>query len=466
MAREQGKRARSNGANGKRRQNGTGTIERRGDRWLARWTVRNPQGAIVRRSETIRPNEELDSGIPHPVGSVDWARARLRVLTEGNALLTQERELKKTAERLAGVKAELARIEDEKPALALADGFEAYRASRERPDTGAATMDMYESQYTRLVRWVAANAPEVVEMRHLTRATAERFMDYLAGELSTNSYNKYLTLFTRVWKVLEETARITANPWEKIRPKSVQSFTRRELTIEELRRVCGSVEGEMRTLFAIGIYTGLRLGDCALLDWGAVDMVRGMISTIPHKTARHAHGKPVVIPLHPALAAILSETPTEARTGFVVPGLAEKYSRDSASVTDTIQRIFTGCGIRTTEKDETDKRARVVVGFHSLRHTFVSMAANAGAPLALIQSIVGHSNPTMTRHYYHESETALKNAVAALPDVNGDNAPTDEAATMPGVPCAFCAALDEMTREQLEAAKAEIEKRLASFGPM
>jgi len=44
--------------------------------------------------------------------------------------------------------------------------------------------------------------------------------------------------------------------------------SRRELTIEELRRVCNAATGELRTLLAIGTYTGLRLGDAATLRWG------------------------------------------------------------------------------------------------------------------------------------------------------------------------------------------------------
>ena len=51
----------------------------------------------------------------------------------------------------------------------------------------------------------------------------------------------------------------------------------------------------------------------------------------------------------------------------------------------------------------------------SRRHTFVSFAANAGVPLHIVQSIVGHESTAMTRHYYHENITALKSAVAAIP---------------------------------------------------
>ena len=54
--------------------------------------------------------------------------------------------------------------------------------------------------------------------------------------------------------------------------------------------------------------------------------------------------------------------------------------------------------------------------FHSLRHTFVSFAANAGIPLHVVQAIVGHTSTVMTRHYYHENEAALRSAVDAIPE--------------------------------------------------
>lgn len=49
----------------------------------------------------------------------------------------------------------------------------------------------------------------------------------------------------------------------------------------------------------------------------------------------------------------------------------------------------------------TGKRAVIAVGFHSLRHTYVSLHAERGTPAAMIQNIVGHSNLAMTRHYTH-----------------------------------------------------------------
>lgn len=430
----------------KRRAHGLGCMFRRGKTFYGRIVI---DGKVIARSLGTGDERKAKAAFveflrPYELGNREKALAGLQV-------------------RLGGVREEIRAFNDAKPALSLADAFTAYRASRERPDTGAATLAMYESQWDRFTRWTAQNAPDATEMRHITRAIAERFADALAAEMSPNTFNKYITLFKRLWGVLGGAARVTENPWEKIRPRTVQTHTRRELTIDELRRVCEAVTGEMRTLFAVGIYTGLRLGDCALLDWGAVDLTRGFVSVIPRKTARHANGKPVIIPIHSTLAAMLAEIPPRARVGYLMPETARLYQHDAAALTGKIQRTFEGCGIRTQHRAGKDTRARVDVGFHSLRHTFVSMAANAGVPLALIQSIVGHSNPIMTRHYFHESETALKNAVAALPDVGGMQAPQDTSNAAAGCFRAIGATLDGMTRAELEAARAEIARRLDSM---
>jgi len=444
----------------KGRSKGLGTLERKGRVWRARWTVDGKTFTKTTGTSDRREAEKILAEIVAPFAAKSDAER-----------------LENLAVKIEGRKAEIRRYEDSKPALALADGFEAYRRSRERPDTGSATLDMYESQYNRLVRWAADKAPDAKEMRNFTRATADAFATYLAGELSPNSFNKYITLFRRMWDVLAEEGRMTENPWTKIRHMALATHTRRELTVEELARVCGSVTGEMRLLFAVGIYTGLRLGDCAMLEWGAIDLARNRIMTIPRKTARHANGKPVVIPLHPTLAALLAEIPSDARTGYLLPELAAMYEHDSGMLSNRIQAVFTRAGIRTQTTAD-GERARVDVGFHSLRHTFVSLSANAGAPLAVVQAIVGHSNPAMTRHYFHESEAALQSAVAALPSISlecteaAENAPAvlpppvaaSEPADGADAPQSrFSAFLDMvrgMTREELEKARAEIDRLL------
>jgi integrase len=200
--------------------------------------------------------------------------------------------------------------------------------------------------------------------------------------------------------------------------------SRRELTIDELRKICQAATGELRTLLALGIYSGLRLGDCATLRWGEVDLPRVMMRRIPNKTARR-NPKPVIVPIHPILRDMLASTPLKQRGEYVLPEMAALYAHNICAVTDKVQGHFKACGI-TLHKPGTGKdgkRAVIEVGFHSLRHTFVSLCRESNAPLAVVESIVGHSNPSMTRHYTHVGELAAGRAVALLPSVMSEAEP-------------------------------------------
>ncbi len=256
----------------------------------------------------------------------------------------------------------------------------------------------------------------------MTRTVAECYASHLLKSRgSPNTYNKHLNLLSLVFRVLKAKARINSIVWDDIQRKTLTTQSRRELTLEELRTICDAGTGELRTLFVIGIYTGMRLGDCVTLRKGEVDLSRSMIRRVPNKTARR-NPKPVCVPIHPVLRGLLEESLLTDRTEFVLPKLAELYLERSDGVTDLVQAHFKACAIRThkpgTGKDH--KRAIVEVGFHSLRHSFVSLCRESNAPLAVVESLVGHSNPAMTRYYTHVGEIAAGKAVAALPSIMGD----------------------------------------------
>ena len=195
------------------------------------------------------------------------------------------------------------------------------------------------------------------------------------------------------------------------------SYSRRELTMDELKRLLNAAYKygkEWHQLILVGIYTGLRLGDCCRLDWSQINLSQGVIQVVPSKTRRH-HQRLVTIPIHPALGSVLLDG--QSHTGPVLPDVAEMYGRSRYRVSDQLSRIFKVANITTSIKVEGRQRKTPVATFHSLRHTFVSFAANAGVPLHIVQSIVGHESTAMTRHYYHESIDSLKLAVNAIPSL-------------------------------------------------
>ncbi|MGO8927358.1 MAG: tyrosine-type recombinase/integrase [Limisphaerales bacterium] len=52
-------------------------------------------------------------------------------------------------------------------------------------------------------------------------------------------------------------------------------------------------------------------------------------------------------------------------------------------------------------------------GFHSLRHSFVSICREAGVPMSTVQASAGHSSPCMRQVCTHASEGAAARAVAS-----------------------------------------------------
>ena len=118
-----------------------------------------------------------------------------------------------------------------------------------------------------------------------------------------------------------------------------------------------------------------------------------------------------------------------AGRGYLMPDMAATYERDTSAVAARIRRAFEAAGFKTRAEVDGYANAVAKIGFHSLRHTFVSLMGNAGAPLALVQSIVGHSNPMMTAHYFHARTDALANAVGNLPAITTGETIDAEAST-------------------------------------
>ena len=334
--------------------------------------------------------------------------------------------------------------EAEGPQLKMCDAWEAYEASPLRRDLAPATLDGKKQVCRKFVEYMNKVFPEVVEVRHIARYHTENYLNYLRKDHSASTYNNRLCVLREVHRTIMKRAAAKENPWEGFPLRADDSHTRRELTIEELARLVdmASREGpEFRTLFGIAMYTGMRLGDCCKLTWAEVDIVRSIIQKVPEKTKKYRKGRPVTIPIHKVLADLLMQTPIERRTGYVLPTIgpwAASGPSGMSKIHHRIGKIFKNAGIVTSVEVEGRKWKAPEASFHSLRHTFVSMSANAGVPLHIVQAIVGHESTAMTRHYYHENVAALQQAVEAIPSISetgdvseGEVAPPDASRMMP-----------------------------------
>lgn len=355
-------------------------------------------------------------------GDLTEARAIRDRMLEPLTLTSERARLSAVQAAIGTVDARLDQITDAIPATSIRHGWQAYLDQQNRPDSGPRTLEQYEGQFEAFARWMEKAHPETLELRHVTQDHADQYAGYLQKRVGATTFNRTVNTLSLVWRVLEKPARITSNPWKQITRKRFAVHSRRELTIEELGRVCAAATGETRTLIALGVYCGLRLGDAALLRWSDVDMVKGVVSLVPQKTARRSQ-KRVTLPMHPVLLAMLNGA--TKRTGYVMPGIADRYRQYTAALSGDILKLFESVGIETKSKVDGSDRMRPDCGFHSLRHTFVSLCAAGGVPQSVVQSLVGHGSPAMTQHYTHIGTEVARRAVALLPDVTGtDHTPT------------------------------------------
>lgn len=401
-----------------------------------------------------------------PVKGKFWLEYRINGVRKRDALhdsagkpITKLREAEKEQERiltplmkmqdkekLEVIKARIESTEEEyqlsltaqNPPLALAGMWQVFVDSREYY-AGERTLSDYQSKVNRFLNWVKQYDKSIRDMKNVTEEIAKAFSRYLIEHFSANTHNKYLMLLTQMFDVLAKEAQIHSNPFSTVRKVptrkvKAQTNSKRMLTVEELRTVVEQAQGDLKMLFCIGIYTGLRLGDCATLRWQEVDFDRRLIIRQPLKT-KTTSGKLVKIGMSEDLIAALSShaEKTKGRNGCVLPKIAEEYQRQKGSaLTKRIQIHFRFCGIETLrpgtgkiidpecgKKISTGKRAITEVGFHSLRHTFVSLHAEAGTPQGVIRDLVGHGNVAMTVHYEHISDATVIRCASQLPSIMG-----------------------------------------------
>lgn len=347
--------------------------------------------------------------------------------------------------------------------LPLADVWLEYVKSPNRNELANATLNGKRQVWMQFAKWMEHFYLPVKDLAGITSDMIAEYLACVRAEVCASTYNTRVCVLREIFHVLAAKAGLEYDPWEGVRLRPDDSHSRRELTMDELKRLLDAakkVDGECHTLFLIGIYTGLRLGDCCRLDWSQINLAQGVIQLVPRKTRRH-HQRMVTIPIHPTLGRALLECNVRMceygnekmrnceneeivacengeqsdnsslshssnsafscshnltlHSGPVLPTIADAYAHAHWRVNHMLKRIFKAANITTSVKLEGRKHRTPEATFHSLRHTFVSFAANAGVPLHIVQSIVGHESTAMTRHYYHENLTALKSAVAAIP---------------------------------------------------
>lgn len=380
----------------KRRQNGFGTLVSKGEGkpYLARWCY---DGKVYTKS----------------TGEVDRQKA-LKALEK----LTRPFREDSKIEVLRSLEAKVKSAEDlvkQTRSVKLDKLEEVYESSLYAKDISSGTLHIYLSYIRSLVDWLR-DSTKCKEMKEVRAAEAKEYLSSIADKISTDNYNIRLVFFKKLWNVLKEEAGLEANVWEEFKKmKTQRGSSRRPFTQEELLKILIVAQRDQRMLLlvALGIYTGLRISDCAMLKWKDVDIASRVLRVVPIKTRRHLSA-PIEIPIHSSLLRVLNAWASTVGTcsEYVCSDNAIDYR--SGTLERKVRKLFTDCGIETSRVDEKGRR-KLIAGFHSFRHSFISMAINSGMSPFAVQQVVGHASVDMTAAYFHSNLNVIKSGIESLP---------------------------------------------------
>lgn len=254
----------------------------------------------------------------------------------------------------------------------------------------------------------------------LANVTARDIEDFRDGELARGvcgaSANHALKILTAPFNQARRLGHITHNPCEAVDAVGHEAAIRKPFTAEELSALLAAADNEWRGMILLAYTTGFRISDCSRLKWADVNLSRGVITQRPKKERRDKAAKKQETVILDELREWLTANQGVGEA-FVFPTIAKKPPSGASGTSTTFFKLMDKAHIVITNLSPAgSKRAFYDKGFHSLRHTFVSAATNAGVAKEIRMEQAGH-NSNVAKRYEHREVAAVKTALDAFPRI-------------------------------------------------
>jgi integrase/recombinase XerD len=227
--------------------------------------------------------------------------------------------------------------------------------------------------------------------------TLQRLRDHASSylHLKPTSQASKVRALKSLFKWLHEEEYLVRNPALKFKEPKMPQRVPKALTvdeIEDLRDACTSLLEH--ALIEFFFATGARVGEAHRLNRNALDWTRKAATVLGkgNKEREVYFG---------SRAAIWMRRYLDSRHDHDVALFVTDRNPHRVSI-HHIQRIFKRVATRRGLEDR--------VTPHVLRHTLATVLLNQGAPLAAVQSILGHQKPETTQLYAHLSGSVRQQA--------------------------------------------------------
>jgi integrase len=249
-----------------------------------------------------------------------------------------------------------------------------------------------------------------LQPEHVTRLLQDLGQKKLSVSTVRHAYATLRTALAyaqRQGKVIRNVATLVDPPAK--RQREVHPLTR-----NEVRRLLDGARGEqLEALYVTAVGTGMRQGELLALRWQDIDLQRGELvvrhtlqrfsrELAPTKTARSQRTLRLPQRVVASLAAQKEQQKVASLAGYVFT-TSTGQALDQVNVTTAFQRCLRRLGLPKHR-------------FHDLRHTFATLALEAGEPLETVSRALGHTSLATTADIYGHWTPAMQDRLAQRMD--------------------------------------------------
>lgn len=371
-------------------------IYKRGAKWWIGW--RSPDGKLVQKSLKTTSKADADTELAR-LSLIEQAHAAKAVTSDFVAAITG-----KTAERKKTV----------------AEYFDAWLANA-KAHLAHGTIQKYEQLAREFKAHVKADAAPIL----MEDITADNVREYLTAKRTATTHETtrgFRRILSSIFLQAQNEGQTTRNSVALAKlPKTLTKESgKRAFTLAEVRQLHDKASPFWQWMIRTAFFTGFSLGDLVTLRRVNVDLKQKTISIKRRKT-----GKPVTVPISDSMAESLKALWPAKSEDYFWPVEANKYlTTGASSFSQGFYDIMAACGLVEPRegpnigkgKGRSSKRAANGVGFHCLRHTFVTNLKVAGAMDSVAKELAGHGSSAISAVYTHLPAKTLSDAIRRIPE--------------------------------------------------
>jgi integrase/recombinase XerD len=254
----------------------------------------------------------------------------------------------------------------------------------------------------------------------LERVTAEHIDTFVKeGGLASSTQRLRFRIVRAFMNHCEKRGTLSNNSVRAVEAPRPEARLPKAITREELAAICEALmldyehrlkaktthpckEGDlvwMVPMMWFALYTGLRISELARLRWKHLDLVQQRIYVYKQKARKES-----IIPLTSAALAVLEQVERLDEDDFVFQAPRfRKKERTVRAFKNRVTRIFRRYRERAGVRPE--------ITFHSLRHGFCTILAEAGKPAYVIKEAARHAHISTSLLYVSLTNQHLHNEV-------------------------------------------------------